>query len=136
MKLEDQVCDLEYAKKLRELGVEKESLFYWYKLNDDIDWQLVMHDKLYQIVKSNNVIPAYTVAELGALLPDCLYAHSASGIDRPIIMNKVDGIFSVGILNSNRQCNPIFADKKEANARVLMLIYLIENGLVKVEDLK
>jgi len=29
MKLEDQVCSLELAKRLKELGVEQESLFYW-----------------------------------------------------------------------------------------------------------
>ena len=29
MKLEDQVVSLELAKKLKELGVKQESLFYW-----------------------------------------------------------------------------------------------------------
>ena len=29
MKLEDQVCSLELAKKLKELGVKQDSLFYW-----------------------------------------------------------------------------------------------------------
>ena len=29
MKLEQQVCSLELAQKLKELGVKQESLFYW-----------------------------------------------------------------------------------------------------------
>ena len=31
MKLENQVCSLELAKKLKELGVKQESLFWWCK---------------------------------------------------------------------------------------------------------
>jgi hypothetical protein len=31
MKLEDQVCSLELAKRLQELGVKRESLFYWHE---------------------------------------------------------------------------------------------------------
>ena len=29
MKIESQVCSLELAKKLKELGVKQESLYYW-----------------------------------------------------------------------------------------------------------
>ena len=30
MKIENQVCSLELAKKLKELGVEQDSYFFWY----------------------------------------------------------------------------------------------------------
>lgn len=49
MKLEDQVCSLENAKKLKELGIEKESLFFWVKPIEG--WHLTSviteNDKIY-----------------------------------------------------------------------------------------
>lgn len=35
MNIEDQVCSLELAKKLKELGVEQDSLWYWIEVSDD-----------------------------------------------------------------------------------------------------
>lgn len=41
MKLEDQVCSLELAKRLKELGVSQLSLCYWWQYDKD-SWDLTI----------------------------------------------------------------------------------------------
>ena len=36
MKLQNQVCSLELSKKLKELGVKQESLWYWIRDDDNV----------------------------------------------------------------------------------------------------
>ena len=71
MKLEDQCVSLEMAKKLKELGVNKISLFYWNICHDceneypegSVQWELVYGEN------HGENISAFTVAELGEILP-------------------------------------------------------------------
>src|SRR6187402_511734 len=75
MKTELQVCSLEQAKKLKELGVEQlVSLFEWTVYCPD-----PTGEKYYYVVMDNNhpdaglaeiIASAFTVAELGVMLPD------------------------------------------------------------------
>lgn len=59
MNLEDQVVSLEYAKKLKYLGVKQESLFYW---NIGRLW--------YNLDSCGKIkFSAFTSAELGDILP-------------------------------------------------------------------
>lgn len=89
MKLEDQVCTLEQAKKLKELGVMQESLFYWYKMphtkGGDEYWETdeIAYNPWFvnasfpedesegdtYFVDGTEQYSAFTVAELGNLLP-------------------------------------------------------------------
>jgi len=68
MKLEDQVCSLELAKKLKELGVKQES--YWSWLKGDADYG----DEPYLLGCTTKLeedeCSAFTVAELGEKLPN------------------------------------------------------------------
>lgn len=75
MQLEQQVTSLELSKKLNELGVPQESLFRWY--------ENLRHTEsgVYCDLWSNwdeydgDWVAAYTVAELGELLPPYIGSH-------------------------------------------------------------
>lgn len=72
MKLEDQVVSLELAKKMKDLGFEQESLFVWCPSNRDAsEWVLRDWNEPIPVPReAKDVLPAYTVAELGEMLPD------------------------------------------------------------------
>lgn len=114
MKLEDQVVSLELAKRLKELGVKQESFFYW-------DGQL-LRPAIYAgdghnlgVPLSDKIFAAFTVAELGEILPDHSYAQK-----------RDDGYWECGYHLALGKIA-----KTEADARAKMLIYLLEQGLVK-----
>jgi hypothetical protein len=69
MKIENQVCTLEQAKKLKELGVTAEPLF-WYVIDIDPITPLDIIQKWqHSNFDSCEKYPAFTVAELGDMLP-------------------------------------------------------------------
>jgi len=73
MKEEDNVVSLELAKKLKEVGVNSSSLFYWREWsNGSVDCAMVDEDDFDYRGTGNKVIekiPAYTVMELINSLP-------------------------------------------------------------------
>lgn len=71
MKLEDQVCSLELAKKLKVLGVKQDSHFVWF----DMDGEMQIVETLPAMPPQkqdggfNEWYSAFTCAELGEMLP-------------------------------------------------------------------
>ena len=120
MKIENQVVTIEQAKKLKELGVTAEPLF-WYVIDIDpitpLDiiqkWQ---HSNFDQCEK----YPAYTVAELGVMLPSETFTQRTGSED-----SEYDNWEWVDDGNGN--ANGLY--ETEAEARASMLIYLLENHL-------
>lgn len=129
MKLEDQVCSLELAKKLKELGVTQKSLFHYWSRDNDY-WSIVYG----QLFNKNNpdAYSAFTVAELLSLLPGDVSIDET--LYRLFIQKCEDGEYSVYYDSSHREeCS--FDDYSLVNALAKMLIDLIENGHVKAGDL-
>ncbi len=154
MPLESQVCSLELAKRLKELGVKQESLFYW--VAEDIydrpynrgKYILVAREQEYYVSSARDnhissypglscdecphswnpveIYSAFTVAELGEMLQqdihDCQLIISFSG-------NEKLGVWCCGYQGLDVSCY----SELEAECRAKMLIYLLENGLVKNE---
>jgi hypothetical protein len=115
MKLENQVCNLELSKKLKELGVKQESLFYWVSIQGKYFIQhAIFVDPEYQ---SQPTYSAFTVAELGEGLPDNVITWRDTEKWCCVIEKPKD--------------HDEFEDT-EANARAKILIYLLKNKLVKI----
>lgn len=152
MNLEQQVCSIELAKRLKELGIKQESLFYWLDDRDCEDNTCEDCKLKTEIIFSPNIFhenavtlrdyySAFTVAELGEMLPSEI-EYGASTFNLQFYkLNKIwDGQYfdpdSSYILHG---LVPGFVDyyifdTKEADARAKMLIYLIENKLMDLKD--
>lgn len=142
MSLEMQVCSLELAIKLNELGIKQESLFYWHK---DVTWRLDYWTEM--LIQQHENYSAFTVGELMELLP-------------PYIDTKQNDPFNIFgfnlikcsshniryICNYHCDCSqvdsgsPYFAlklikhniyDEKLADCLAKTLIYLLEEGFIK-----
>ena len=136
MKLEKQVCSLELAKKLKELGVKQDSIFHWcwdvetpYILFQEELPKFANKDYANRKIMTYNEAKyssAFTVAELGEMLPNPLEGKIIGGY-------KFFGSEHVGSeweCGSDKMLEHTFTDKFEANARAKMLIYLKENNLI------
>lgn len=134
MKLEDQVVSLELAKKMKELGFEQDSNF-WYGLitgdlylrsnNPNIYFNINENQSCYlpQIQHDNphGFISAPTIAEVGEMLPPGI----ASGKCFHIEINR---FWCEDLKNHKDYLKEKF--DTEIEARVKMLIWLKENGLL------
>ena len=114
MSLEDQVCRLELAKRLKELGVKQECIFFW-----DKDGNLMEPTDPY---KNPHIdFAAFTVAELGDILPS----------ENLITRKRFNQKWNVWkILASEKEKSVEFEENNLADAMAKMLIYLITKGLV------
>ncbi len=123
MELEKQVCSLELAKRLKELGVKQyPATFYWtnrYKKEYELMYQPV-HQMKY-------LVAAFTVAELGELLP----TYILNGEDRKFLYCYSDdiGFWRVTYAKWGQPGIAVEKRRNEADVRALMLIMLIEKGL-------
>lgn len=133
MILKDQVVSLELAKRLKELGVKQKSLFVWEYYDEQCHGIKYMP---YAIVPDNynkfKLYSAFTVAELGEMLPSTLtWEDGTYSLQQDFY---ADGSFNIYYYGN--QYSPIdFTAETEADARALMVIYLIEKGLLNVADI-
>lgn len=135
MKVEEQVCSLELSKRLKELGVKQESLWWWVQR-----WGrtcFTVKEKEWTLTERNTIngrpcFPAFSIAELGKMLPHKI----EGGLGEYLLTCGInsDGRWCVEYVDYNRNdSNYSKVDTSEANARAKMLIELIENGYVKKE---
>ncbi len=128
MPVETQVCSRELAQRLAELEVRQESVFWW------VDRKLTYTGGLTSQVQLRGGIAAFTVAELGAMLPDEINIPAKTG--KPRAYNhwlrfgryRVAGeacwcAYPGGTARTNLETRA----NTEADARAKMLVYLLEN---------
>ncbi|MGF6428194.1 hypothetical protein [Bradyrhizobium elkanii] len=120
--IEKQVCSLDLAKRLKELGVKQESYFLWKQLFSDTPdkWHVSIREVNGRVLQKK-CIAAFTVAEIGEML----------GLGRWVTFKTSRGwewqYTGNGPLPIN---NDGKAADTEADARAKMLIYLLENNLI------
>ncbi len=137
MKIEQQVTSLELSQKLEKLGVKQESVWYYDLLMNVSIPPLVLFGN-YVIDHRDSYLSAFTVAELGELLPrEFDYKVSENG-SRSVNFSSGKTIMDKGwyvLYSDPHPANkvPYYARHAvtEANARAKMLIYLLENKLLK-----
>lgn len=116
MKLESQVCSLEYANQLYGLGIKRDSLFYWVLFQD---WSCVLYGKFTEEYY-RDCFCAYTLAELREFFSMEMYSGKDS-----------DGNDFCTVLLPNGNELTCY-DNTETNARAKMAIHLIKEGYIKV----
>ena len=147
MKLEQQVCNSELAKKLEELGVKQESLFIWvekgwyepkWNMCKELEEVVIFSADSLKREKDgeleiayNTLASAFTVAELGEILPLYLREDADKGISFSVetnclhIRKTYDNKGWICAYSHRTQ-----SANTEADARAKMLIHLIENNLI------
>lgn len=152
MKLEDMVCLLELSIKLKELGIKQRSIFVWEYYSDEchglkyLPYSIVPNDfngvKLYS---------AFNAAELGNILPNrvttkegdpfntfriaitkCISVENNMAINNFMINYECDFTSITGEEAwFRRKLTSNIYDPNLANTLAKMLIYLLENNLLK-----
>jgi len=122
MQIEDQVCSLELAKRLKELGVKQESLFYRFK-NENLQYLYCKYYEQYSPHVNLDIkdgYSAFTACELGEMLPSECYCAKTKHERWSCCYIGDDG-------DDSEYC----FSETEVECRAQMLIRLIESGLVK-----
>lgn len=137
MRLEDQVTSLELSKKLKTLGVKQESVFTWnlHHFENGDDW--VLGSKREDEGKVIERIAAFSVAELGEMLPASIEAENGVTFILEIDRWGDAGNWQVSYRGGEYEdmehaLGDFVADDKTLHdAAAKMLIHLIEQGLLQ-----
>ncbi len=123
MKIENQVCTLEQAKRLKELGISQAGYFFINPKGETVEqWMIDVAPPV--------VCSAYTVGELGIMLPE--FNNTVR------IFSDYHNAFSFCGYNEKGRIIPLECLEKyastEAQKRAEMLIYLLETKVITAEE--
>ncbi len=129
MEIKQSVVNLELSKKIEKLGVKQDSLWWWFV--DGCEAHSTLPLSFYLAMERINendykYYSAFTVAELGEMLPESCWSKSGETISA-LEISKTDGKWWISYNDEFIQADT------EANARAKMLIHLIENKLMEVK---
>jgi len=125
MTLEKQVVSLELSKKLKELGVKQESIFYYW--HDKCKFNLAPNIELPKI---ETICSTFTVAELGEIMSTHELTDANEGDSFTLKISSAIDFWCATFGNNDIDITPQIEDTSLADALAKMLIYLIENKLI------
>lgn len=149
MNLEQQLTNLELSKRLHELGIDKESLFYYLNIDGDGKYYIYFNEHLPEDFEyEGEPIPALTSSELLEILPACIDTKQNEPFNYFWLqickrsaknIQYCTGYFcdTVEAINFPSMGSPILKshDEKFPDALAKILINLIESGHVRAGDL-
>ncbi len=115
MKLKDQVVSLELAQEMKVLGAEQDSIWHWIwaEWRSKTEWAIIAQDRA---ARTNiETFSAYTMAELGEMLPAAYNSHKL------ILDRERNGSWNVRYI-SELGDDPWTCGKKAADALAQMWI--------------
>ncbi|MBU2513458.1 hypothetical protein KJ966_19120 [bacterium] len=143
MKIENQVCSVDQAKRLVELGIRLQTFFQWeLPVNTKRSDPDVFSLSVVSSIPGKKVIsyPAPSVAELGELLPTVISLEEEDLFIQGSLGKRRGEFhyiwFQSSLDNVEWELFPAIEKDTEAEARAEALIWLIENDYVKLEDLR
>lgn len=131
MNLEQHVCSIELALRLKALGMGQTSLCYWYQ-NEGIKPRVTMTLTQHSQRHAPQDIAAFTVSELGEMLPPTIRFKNQGHL----WIRKLRTAWQAGYLSDDHTWETCAQSDTEADALAKLLIWLIENGHVSVEELE
>ena len=140
MKIENQVVNLGLARQLKKLGVKQESLWYWNRYitaKAYLSQSKQYEDKFFSDgTYIQYSVSAFTVAELGEVLPDSINIDSKKYYLFLTKTKKTKYFKLPDYYISYKSPNDKFLhserEDKEADARAKMVIYLLKNNLLSI----
>jgi hypothetical protein len=144
MKLQNQVCSLEHAIKLSELGVVQHSMYGFIEIpcNGMGGVRAFWQDNKHALIQTDIILyggngkhkwSAFTVAEMGVMFPSQIeYNKELCAI---LSYKEIDNSFSCIVLGYiKRDMYKITGLPNEDQSRSAMLIHLLETGTITVEE--
>ena len=149
--IENQVCTLEQAKRLKELlGDHAPGSLWWWRQSPTEGWKVYFNT----IVFPGEALRAYTGDELGALLPVCLNLLDGQKYIYDSTKHAYDGSFLIGYKGEDNQLHDceynlcteegletirlylLRSKQYEAHAKADLAIKLLDQKIIKPEDFK
>lgn len=118
MKIENQVCSYDQAQILVQLGIKMKSYFLYNSRKDIMESWIVDGTE-------DHFLPAFTVAELGAMLPNTCFSCFSVQYSDGWEACYSDNIPSIHLAHH----------KTEAESRAALLIHILEKGVVLVSEI-
>lgn len=134
MNLEQQVISLELSRRLNELGIKQESLFYWYGYSEKDKSASICYTK--GKIIDNDCYSAFTASELLDLLPTdvCVTDENGSSWHYQLWVIKTRHGYVVTYYSSDDNSTEEWQEENDtlANCLAKMLIKVTENGFLKL----
>jgi hypothetical protein len=129
MNLESLVTSLETSKKLAEIGLKRETVFYWYEYSYD-GWVVNTRGQLpfFAEPEDDNMFPAYTAQEIAAELPEIIHPDTATDSDYHLNIFNHEDVWFCCYRRRDKMLRLICDDPNLAECLGRMRVLLSENG--------